>query len=96
MKGFLVVGTPGSGDRCHFCTILDSAGRVSETAASYSVADAGSTVAVADHASAVDPHAAVASQIHAACSDSDWGSTATGFALAWSAYHNFDDSSITA
>jgi len=96
MKGFLVVGTPGSGDRCHFCTILDSAGRVSETAASYSVADAGSTVAVADHASAVDPHAAVAPWIYAACCDCYWGSIVTAFALAWSDCHYLDDSSIIA
>ena len=96
MKGFLVVGTPGSGDRCHFCTILDSAGRVSETAASYSVADAGSTVAVAGHASAADPHAAAATWIYVACSDIDWGSTTTAFALAWSDCHHVDDSSITA
>ena len=65
----------GLGDNCYICSVLDSAGRVPATAASYSVADTGSTATAAGHASALDPHAAAASQIHAACSDSNWGPT---------------------
>ena len=87
---------PGLGDRCHFCIVLDSVGRVSETVAGYSAANAGSTAAVAGHASAAAPHAAVAPWIYAACSDSYWGSTATIFTLAWSASHHFYDSSFLA
>ena len=64
-------------------------------AASYTSADAGS-IAAACHASAVDPHAAVAPWIYAACCDCYWGSTVTAFALAWSDYHYLDDSSVTA
>ena len=65
-------------------------------AASYTSVDVGSTAAAAGHASAVDPHVAAATWIYAACSDIDWGSTTTAFALAWSDCDHVDDSSITA
>ena len=87
---------PGSGDSCYICSVPDSAGQVPATAASYLAADIGSTAAVAGHALAADPHAAAATRVYAACCGSYWGSTATAFTPAWSAYHHFYDSSFTA
>ena len=72
----------GSGDRCQLCTVSGSSGRVPATAA-------GPPAAAAADASAAVTHAAAAYGIHAACSDSHWGSTTTA------SYH-FDDSSSTA
>ena len=51
--------------------------------------------AVADAPAAVT-HAVAAFGIHAACSDSHWGPTATTFAPDWLAYYHYDDSSSTA
>ena len=86
-------GLPGSGDCCHFCTVPDSAGQVPAIAVGYAAANAGAT---AGHAPAAAPHAATATWVYAACCDSYWGSTATAFTPACSAYHHFDDSSSIA
>ena len=90
------LGQIGSGDNCYTCTVPDSAGRVPALAACYSTVDPGTTAAVAGYALAVDTHAAAASRVHAACSDSHWGSTVTAFAPAWSDCHYLNDSSIIA
>ena len=76
-------GLLGTGDSCPLCTVPGSLGRVLEAAA-------------AADAPAVDPIAAAAYGLHAACCDSTWGPTATAFALASSACYHFDDSSSTA
>ena len=86
-------GSLGLRDRCYFCTVLVSSGRVPAAATSYAAAAAGYTAAVAGHASAAASHAAAATWVYAACCDSYWGSTATAFAPAWSACHHFYDSS---
>ena len=80
----------GSEDRCQLCTVSGSSGRVPAT-----VAGPPAAAAAAD-ASAAITYAAATHGIHAACSDSSWGSIATAFAPACSACHHYDDSSCTA
>ena len=79
----------GSGDRCQLCTVSGSSGRVPAIAA-------GPPAAAAADASAAVTHAAATFGIHAACSESHWGPTATTFALDWLACYHYDDSSSTA
>ena len=78
----------GTGDCYQLRTVPGSSGRVL-------VPTAGSPTAAAD-ASAVVTHAAAAFGIHAACSDSHWGPTATTFTPYWSACYHYDNSSSTA
>ena len=56
---------------------------------------AGPPIAVAADASVAVTQAAAAYGIHAACSDSSWGPTATAFTPDCSVCHHYDDSSST-
>ena len=72
----------GTGDSCQLRAVSGSLGRVP-------------AAAVAPLAPVVT-YAAAAHGIHATCSDSYWGPTATAFAPACTASYHFDDSSSTA
>ena len=83
---------------------LDQARQAQETAANFAQFQAHQDAAIAvdppaaaaADASAVVTHATTAFGIHAACSDSHWGPTATAFAPDWSTYYHYDDSSSIA